>query len=73
MGIPEHLTCVLRNLYVEQEATVRTKHGTMDWFKIEKEVRQGSILLPCLFNLYAERACVLSHFSCVRLFATYGL
>ena len=54
MGIPDHLTCLLRNLYVGQEATDRTGHGTMDWFKIRKEVSQGCILSPCLFNLYAE-------------------
>ena len=54
MGIPDHLTCLLRNLYVGQEATVRTKHGTTDWFKIEKGVCQGCILSPCLFNFYAE-------------------
>ena len=54
MGIPEHLTCLLRNLYAGQEATVRTGHGTTDWFPTGKGVRQGCILLPCLFNLYAE-------------------
>ena len=54
MGIPEHLTCLLRNLYAGQEATVRTGLGTIDWFQIGKGVRQGCILLPCLFNLYAE-------------------
>ena len=54
MGIPDHLTCLLRNLYAGQEATVRTGHGTTDWFQIRKEVRQGCILSPCLFNLYAE-------------------
>ena len=54
MGIPDHLTCLLRNLYAGQEATVRTGHGTTDWFQIGKGVRQGSILSPCLFNLYAE-------------------
>ena len=54
MGIPDHLTCLLRNLYVGQEATVRTKHGTTDWFKIEKGVCQGCILSPGLFNLHAE-------------------
>ena len=54
MGIPDHLTCLLRNLYAGQEATVRTGHGTMDWFKIGKGVRQGCILSLCLFNLYAE-------------------
>ena len=54
MGIPDHLTCLLRNLYAGQEATVRTGHGTIDWFQIGKEVRQGCILSPCLFNLYAE-------------------
>ena len=51
---PDHLTCLLRNLYVGQEATVRIKHGTTDWFKTGKGVRQGYILSPCLFNLYAE-------------------
>ena len=54
MGIPDHLTCLLRNLYAGQEATVRTGHGTTDWFQIRKGVRQGCMLLPCLFNLYAE-------------------
>ena len=54
MGIPDHLTCLLRNLYAGQEATVRTVHGTTDWFQIGKRVRQGCTLLPCLFNLYAE-------------------
>ena len=54
MGIPDHLTCLLRNLYAGQEATVRTEHGTMDWFQIGKGVSQGCILSPCLFNLYAE-------------------
>ena len=54
MGIPDHLTCLLRNLYAGQEATVRTGHGTIDWFQIGKGVRQGCILSPCLFNLSAE-------------------
>ena len=54
MGIPDHLTCRLRNLYAGQEATVRTGHGTTDWFQIGKGVRQGYILSPCLFNFYAE-------------------
>ena len=54
MGIPDQLTCLLRSLYVGQEATVRIGHGTTDWFQIEKEVRQGCILSPCLFNLDAE-------------------
>ena len=54
MGIPDHLICLLRNLYAGQEATVRTGHGTTDWFQIEKGVCQGCILSPCLFNLYAE-------------------
>ena len=53
MGIPDHLTCLLRNVYAGQEATVRTGHGTTDWFQIGKGVRQGCILSPCLFNLYA--------------------
>ena len=54
MGIPDHLTWLLRNVYASQEATVRTGHGTTDWFQIGKGVRQGCILSPCLFNLYAE-------------------
>ena len=54
MGIPDHLTCLLRNLYAGQETTVRTGCGTTDWFQIGKGVRQGCILSPCLFNLYAE-------------------
>ena len=54
MEIPDHLTCLLRNLYASQEATVRTGHGTSDWFQIRKGVHQGCILSPCLFNLYAE-------------------
>ena len=54
MGIPEHMTCLLRNLYADQEATARTEHGTTDWFQIGKGVRRGCILSPCLFNLYAE-------------------
>ena len=54
MGIPDHLTGLIRNLYASQEATVRTGHGTTDWFQIGKGVRQGCILSPCLFNLYAE-------------------
>ena len=54
MGIPNHLTCLLRNLYAGQEATVRTAHGTTDWFQLGKGVRQGCILSPCLYNLYTE-------------------
>ena len=54
MRIPDHLTCLLRSLYTGQEATVRTRHGTMDWFQIGKGVCQSYILSPCLFNLYAE-------------------
>ena len=54
MGIPDHLTCLLRNLYTGQEATVRTEHGTTDCFQVGKGVRQGCLLSPCLFNLYAE-------------------
>ena len=54
MGIPDHPTCLLRNPYVGQEATVRTLYGTTDWFKIEKRVRLGCLLSPCLFNLYTE-------------------
>ena len=54
MGIPDHLTCLVRNLYAGQEATVRNGHGTTDWLQIGKGVHQGCILSPCLFNLYAE-------------------
>ena len=54
MGIPDHLTCLLRNLYADQEATIRTGHGTTDWFQIGKGVRQGCILSSCLFNFYSE-------------------
>ena len=54
MRIPDHLTCLLRNLYAGQEATAKTGHGTADWFQIGKGVCQGCVLLPCLFNLYAE-------------------
>ena len=54
MGISDHLTCLLRNLYAGQEVTVRTRHGTTDWFQIGKRICQGCILSPCLFNLYAE-------------------
>ena len=54
MGIPDHLTCLLKSLYAGQEAIVRTEHGTIDWFQIRKGVCQGYILSPCLFNLYAE-------------------
>ena len=54
MGIPDDLTCILRNLYAGQEATVRTGHGTIDWFQIGKGVRQGCVLSPCSFNLFAE-------------------
>jgi len=54
MGIPEHMICLLRNLYAGQEATVRTGHGTTDWFHIRKGIHQGCVLSPCLFNLYAE-------------------
>ena len=54
MGLPDHLTCLLRNLYAGQEATIRTVHGKTDWFQIGRVVCQGCILSPCLFNLYAE-------------------
>ena len=54
MGIPDLLTCLLRNLYASQEATVRSGHGTTDWFQIGKGLHQGNVLSPCLFNLYAE-------------------
>ena len=53
-GIPDHITCLLRNLYAGQEATIRTRHGTTDWFQFRKGVHQGCILSPCLFNLHAE-------------------
>ena len=59
MGIPDHLTCFLRNLYAGQEATVRTEHGTTDWFQIGKGVRQSCTLSPCSFNFYAE--CITPH------------
>ena len=61
MGIPDHLTCLLKNLYAGQEATVRTGHGTTDWFQIGKGVHQGCILSPCLFNLYA--VCIMGNAS----------
>ena len=54
MGIPDHFSCLLRNLYADKEETVRTRHGTMDWFQIGKGVPQGCILSPCLFNFYAD-------------------
>ena len=54
LGIPDHIFCLLRNLYAGQEATLRTGHGTTDWFQVGKEVRQGCVLSPCLFNFYAE-------------------
>ena len=54
MGLPDHLTCLLRKLYASQEATIQTRHGTTDWFQIGKGVRQGCVLSPCLFNFYAE-------------------
>ena len=57
MGIPDHLTCLLRNLYAGQEATVRTEHGTTDWFQIRKGEHQGCILSPCLFNLLHSTSC----------------
>ena len=60
MGIPDHLTCLLRNLHAGQEATVRTGHGKTDWFQIGKGVHQGCILSPCLFNLYATHSTVLA-------------
>ena len=61
MGIPDHLTCLLRNLHASQEATARTGHGTTDWLQIGKGVRQGCILSPCLFNLYSEYMAVYCH------------
>ena len=65
MEIPDHLTCLLRNLYAGQEATVRTGRGTTDWFQIGKEVRQGCIFSPCLFNL-----CRVHHMKCQAGFST---
>ena len=65
MGIPDHLTCLLRNLYAGQEATVRTGHGTTDWFQIRKGVRQSCILPPSLFNLYAELYIYMIYISCI--------
>ena len=56
MGIPDQLTCLLRNLYADQEATVRTLHGITDWFKVEEGEQQGCLLSPCLFNLYVEHS-----------------
>ena len=70
MGLPDHRTCLLRNLYAGQEATVRTGHETMDLFQTGIGVHQGCILSPYLFNFYAELLLLLSHFSCVRLCAT---
>ena len=70
MGIPDHLTCLLRNLYTGQETTVRTGHGTMDWFQTGKGVHQGCILSLCLFNLYAELLLLLSRFGRVQLCVT---
>ena len=70
MGIPDQLTCLLRNLYAGQEAAVSTGHGTMDWFQIGKGICQGCILSPCLFNICRVRACMLSRFSCVQLCVT---
>ena len=61
MGIPDHLTCLLRNLYAGQKAAVRTGHGTTDWFQIGKGVHQGCVLSPCLFNLYAEYTMQIAH------------
>ena len=71
IGIPDHLACLLRNLYVGQEATVRIELGTMDWFQIGKWVRQGGILSPCLFNLYAEL--LFSHSAVSDSLWPYGL
>jgi len=72
VGIPDHFTCLLINLYEGQEATARTGHGTIVWFQIGKGLCQGCILSPCLFNIYAEFRSVQS-LSCVRLFAPHGL
>ena len=81
--MPNHLTCLLRNLHANQEATVRTGHGTTDWFQIGKGVLQGCILSPCLFNFYAEYVCVKLYQSCLPLcnpmdcspqgFSVYGI
>ena len=67
MEIPDDIICLLRNLYAGQEAAVRTGHGTMNWFKIGKGVRQGYILSPCLFNLYAETSCEMPSYMKHRL------
>ena len=72
MGIPDHIACLLRNLYAGQEAKVRTRHGTTDWFKIGKGVRQGCILSPCLFNFYAECTCAKSFQLCLALCNSMG-
>ena len=73
MGIPDHLTCLLRNLYAGQEATVRTGHGTTDWFQIGKGVRQGCILSPCLFNLYAVYSLHLTYMFHMYIMRNTGL
>ena len=69
MGVPDYVTCLLRNLYAGQEATVRTGHGTTDWFQIGKGVRQGCILSPCLFNLYAYT--YIHTYFCHNIFTSY--
>ena len=70
MVMPDHFTCLVRNMYAGQEATVRTRQGTMDWFQIGKGACQGCILSPCLFNLYAESVSLVQSLSRVRLFVT---
>ena len=72
IGIPDHLTCLLRNLYARQEATVRTGHGTTDWFQIGKGVYQSCMLLPCLFKLHTEHCAVLSHSVLPNSLQPYG-
>ena len=73
MGIPDHLTCLLRNLCAGQEATIRTGHGTTDWFNIGKGVRQGTMLSPCLFNFYAELLLLFSHSNVSNSLQPHGL
>ena len=73
MGLPDHLTCLLRNLYAGQEATVRTGHGTTDWFQIGKGVRQGCILSPCLFNLYTKAFDCVDHNKLWKILQEMGI
>ena len=70
MGMPEHLTCLLRSPYVGQEATVRTRHETTDWFQIRKGIRQGCIVSPCLFNFYGENRAIICHY-CLCIYQNF--